>query len=376
MAGKKAVVAGHICIDITPVFPGQSGNVIGEILMPGKLLHMNGVSVHTGGAVANTGLAMKKLGSDVSLMGKIGSDDFGGIVLNVLDEYGAADAMIISEDEATSYTVVIAIPGIDRVFLHDTGANDTFCAADLDMEAVRSADLFHFGYPTLMKGMYQDDGRAFLTMLRAVKETGVAISLDLAAVDPDSEAAGQDWKKILEQALPYVDFFVPSAEELCYMLDEERYCSWQERAHGGDVTEILTMEDIRPLGERCLELGARVVLIKCGALGIYYKTGFGEGLEGLCEKLSLDPEEWSRQEDFEISFKPEQIRSGTGAGDTSIAAFLSSVLRGKSLKESVEMAAATGACCVSAFDALSGLPSYEEIEEKIRNGWEKNSCRL
>lgn len=376
MTRKKAVVAGHICIDITPVFGGQSGSVIGEVLTPGKLLHMNGVSVHTGGAVANTGLAMKRLGSDVSLMGKIGNDDFGGIVLNVLNEYEAADAMIVSEDEATSYTVVIAIPGIDRVFLHDTGANDTFCAADLDMETVRSADLFHFGYPSLMKGMYENDGQAFLTMLRTVKETGVAVSLDLAAVDPDSEAAGQNWEGILEQALPFVDFFVPSAEELCYMLDEERYRSWQERAHGGDVTKILTMEDIGSLGEQCLSMGAKVVLIKCGALGIYYKTREEEGLLELCEKLALSPEEWAQKEGFEVSFKPETVRSATGAGDTSIAAFLASVLRGKSLQAAVEMAAATGACCVAAFDSLSGLPSYEEIENKIRNGWEKNPYHI
>lgn len=376
MTEKKAVVAGHICVDMTPVFPRQTGRSIGEVLAPGKLLHMNGVSVATGGAVANTGLAMKKLGSDVRLMGKIGNDDFGGIVLNVLSEYGAADDMIVSEDEATSYTVVIAIPGIDRVFLHDTGANDTFCAADLDMEAVRSADLFHFGYPTLMKGMYKDNGREFLSMLRAVKETGVALSLDLAAVDPDSEAARQDWKKILEQALPFVDFFVPSAEELCYMLDEARYLSWQERAKGGDVTQILTMEDIAPLGERCLSMGAKVVLIKCGAPGIYYRTGKEEALSRLCEKLALSSKEWADKEGFEVSFKPEAVRSGTGAGDTSIAAFLSSVLRGKSLQAAVEMAAAAGACCVAAFDSLSGIPSYEEIEEKIRNGWEKNPYHI
>lgn len=376
MTEKKAVVAGHICVDITPVFPGQSWGSIGEILAPGKLIHMDGVSICTGGAVANTGLAMKKLGSDVRLMGKVGRDDFGRIVLNVMEEYGAADAMIVSEDSATSYTVVLAIPGIDRVFLHDTGANDTFCREDLDLAVIGEADLFHFGYPTLMKGMYEKDGREFLSMLRAVKETGVAISLDLAAVDPDSAAAAQDWRGILERALPCVDFFVPSAEELCYMLDNGCYSTWLERAKGGDVTEILTLGDIKPLGRKILEMGAKVALIKCGAKGIYYKTGAKETLKELCAKLELAPADWADKEGFEVSYKPERIRSGTGAGDTCIAAFLSSVLRGKSLKTAVEMAAATGACCVSSYDALSGIPSYEEIEDKIRRGWEKNPYNL
>lgn len=99
-------------------------------------------------------------------------------------------------------------------------------------------------------------------------------------------------------------------------------------------------------------------------------------MEALCERLELPLEKWADQEGFEVSYKPDAVRSGTGAGDTSIAAFLMSVLRGKSLKESVEMAAGAGACCVSAYDALSGIPSYETLEDKIRQGWEKNPYHI
>lgn len=372
MSEKKAVVAGHICLDITPVFPKQSENMAGKVLVPGSLIHMDGVDVHTGGAVANTGLAMKKLGGNVRLVGKVGRDAFGEIVKSILGEYAAGDNLIETEDAATSYTVALAIPGIDRIFLHDPGANDTFCKEDLDMELIGDADLFHFGYPPLMKKMYENGGRELLALLQAVKQTGAAISLDLAAVDPNSAAAGQNWKAILAQVIPLVDFFVPSVEELCYMLDEERYCAWKERAMGRDVTEILTMEDISPLGDRILGMGARVVMIKCGAPGIYYRTGKQAELEKLCEKLDLSPEEWADREGFEVSYKPDAVRSGTGAGDTSIAAFLVSVLRGKGLTEAVKMAAGAGACCVSAYDALSGIPAYREIENKISRGWEKN----
>ena len=56
--------------------------------------------------------------------------------------------------------------------------------------------------------------------------------------------------------IPLVDFFVPSVEELCFMLDRERFQEWQERAAGRDITEILDVEkDIRPLADRCMELG-------------------------------------------------------------------------------------------------------------------------
>lgn len=58
---------------------------------------------------------------------------------------------------------------------------------------------------------------------------GLTTSLDLVAVDPDSEAAGMDWARILERVLPYVDFFVPSIEELGYMLDRPLYCNGRRR---------------------------------------------------------------------------------------------------------------------------------------------------
>ena len=69
---KKVIAAGHICLDITPVFDqGKKAANIGDLLKPGQLIHMQEADVHTGGSVANTGLAMKILGADVSLMGKI-----------------------------------------------------------------------------------------------------------------------------------------------------------------------------------------------------------------------------------------------------------------------------------------------------------------
>lgn len=370
MKRKKAIVAGHICIDITPVFPEKTALEIGKIFSPGKLIQMNGVDIHTGGCVANTGLAMKILGADVSLMGKIGDDELGALIQNILRRYHAADGMIVDKDVSTSYSVVLAVPGIDRIFLHASGANDTFSYEDLDFEQIGQATLFHFGYPTIMKRMYEKDGEELVRILKQVKACGVAVSLDMSAIDASSEAAKADWKKILAGVLPYVDFFLPSAEELCFMLDRERYRQWEERAEGGDMAEILSMEDVKPLADEAVKMGARVVLIKCGAPGMYYKTVEEESILQLCNKLGLDSAVWAGQEGFAKSYKPEVVLSGTGAGDTSIAAFLCAVLKEYSLEEALQMATATGASCVAAYDALSGLKSFEELRAKIAAGWQ------
>jgi len=57
----QAVVAGHICLDITPAF-GASETPLSSLIMPGKLTHVGAADVHTGGCVANTGLALRRLG--------------------------------------------------------------------------------------------------------------------------------------------------------------------------------------------------------------------------------------------------------------------------------------------------------------------------
>ena len=277
---KKVIVAGHICLDITPVFPNGACKSVEQILSPGKLIEMGNADVHTGGAVANTGLAMKILGADVSLMGKTGTDVLGDMVMNALDKYDATEGMIRDPNSSTSYSVVLAIPGIDRIFLHHPGANNTFKVMDIDFGKVKEAALFHFGYPTIMESMYQNDGAELIRLMQCVKEAGAATSLDLSAVDANSKAGQIHWKKVLKMVLPYVDFFVPSFEELCFMLDRERLEELQIRAKGGDITNVLNVEmDIKPLAEKCINMGCKVLLLKCGAKGMYLKTAGEENLK-------------------------------------------------------------------------------------------------
>lgn len=369
---KKIIAAGHICLDITPIFTGEKVENLTDILAPGKLIQMGSVDVHTGGSVANTGLAMKLLGANVSLMGKIGRDSFGEMVLNILKKYDAQDGMIISDTESTSYSVVLAVPGIDRIFLHNPGANNTFCASDIPEDVLAETALFHFGYPPLMASMYEAEGAQLTAMMKRIKTADVATSLDLAAVDADSEAGRADWNNILKKVLPYIDFFVPSVEELCYMIDRDRFREWNERAAGGDVTEILDIDrDVRPLADKCMEYGAKILLIKCGAPGLYYRSASKEILQGIGRKAELDTDLLADREGFEISYVPDVVLSGTGAGDTSIAAFLTAILDGYTLEDGVRLAAATGASCVAAYDALSGLLPFDKLEQKIAAGWRK-----
>ena len=360
----KVISAGHICLDITPVFPsGRICGDIGELLVPGKLIRTEGASVHTGGSVANTGLALKLLGNDVTLLGKVGADAFGGMVRNILARYGAG-GLIVDENSTTSYSVVLAVPGLDRIFLHDPGANEAFSASDIPDDALDQAVLFHFGYPPLMKRMYLDRGAELKSLLKRVKSRGAAVSLDMAAVDPQSDAGRADWRAILKNVLPYVDFFVPSFEELCFMLDRPRYDALSQS--GGDMTEREGIPQAADaLARECLEMGCAAALVKCGLSGMAWRTGSRERLARTGDRLGLDAEAWADRAGLRPCFRAETVRSATGAGDVSIAAYLTALMNGETPAECAKLAAAEGAASVSGYDALSGILPLEELKRRI-----------
>jgi sugar/nucleoside kinase (ribokinase family) len=142
VAAAEAVVAGHVCLDVIPALKGPPD------VEPGRLIDIGPAALSTGGAVANTGLALHRLGVSVRLMGKVGDDLFGRAVLDALCGHDPrlADGMMVAGGEATSYSIVISPPGVDRSFLHCPGANDRFSSDDLRYDLLRSALLFHFGY--------------------------------------------------------------------------------------------------------------------------------------------------------------------------------------------------------------------------------------
>ena len=362
-----AVVAGHICLDITPAFPKACGDQ--SLFTPGTLMQVGAADVHPGGCVANTGLALTLFGVPTRLIACVGEDAFASLLQNMLTSLGAQDVQLYTDARlSTSYSIVLAPPGADRMFLHNPGANAAFTEAHLPDRLLAGARLLHFGYPPLMPGMYARCGAALHALFRRAKALGLSTSMDMAAIDPGSEAARVDWPHLLAKVLPVTDFFLPSAEELCMMLEPARYADWQSRAIGGDVLAGLDIEaDVAPLADTLLTMGCKVAVVKCGSRGILYRSGNHQGLQGI--PLIMDVAGWSELRGFIPAFIPSQVVSATGAGDTSIAAFLASVLEGKPLRDCVVRAAATGACCVQTYDALSGLIPLDVLDARVQAGW-------
>ncbi|MGE5557569.1 MAG: carbohydrate kinase family protein [Bacillota bacterium] len=367
----EAVVAGHICLDIIPAFETAGKTDIKDILAPGKLINMGAVKISTGGPVSNTGLALNILGVNTKLMGKVGDDFFGEGVLKLLAQRKAADGMIVAKGESTSYTVVIIPPGCDRIFLHNPGANNTFCAADINYEMVGRARLFHLGYPPLMRRVYENNGAELVAIYKRVKELGVTTSLDMALPDPESESGRVNWEGILRDLLPYVDIYLPSAEETMFMINRPGYEGLNTGAKGRDPLENLDINCLHILSDKLLALGAKITVIKCGIKGLYIRTGDRERLASAGKAGPADVNNWANRELHEESFYVPEIASATGSGDSSIAGFLAAYLKGKSIEEALKIACAVGGENVQAYDAISGVKSWEETLRLIP-GWPKN----
>ena len=356
-----AVVAGHICLDIIPdltnLAPGQFENSF----KPGMLVNTGLARLSTGGAVSNTGLAMQILGIDTRLIARIGADQFGKTIIQMLNDRGEglARGIVTSNASNTSYTIVINPPGTDRRFLHHPGANNDFSSDDIKEENLINARLFHFGYPPLMSKMYADNGQQLTIILKKVKSLGLTTSLDMAYPDPESESGKANWPLILKNTLPFTDIFVPSFDEISFMLLGKR-----------SIQPNLSL--LQEISARLLDLGAKMVLMKLGDKGVYLKTGTDSKINQMGRTLPRHISNWANYEAWLPCFKVNVVGT-TGAGDVTVAGFLTALLKGLSLTDALYSALAVGANCVEAADALSGLQSWENTWARINSGWQMNN---
>ncbi|MHC2995631.1 MAG: carbohydrate kinase family protein [Candidatus Atribacteria bacterium] len=358
------VVAGHICLDIIPDW--RTGSI--KKIIPGHVLEMAGLKLSTGGAVANTGIALKKLGISTTLLGKIGSDAFGKVILEILqkEDKTLVENMIISKNEISSYTIVLNPPDTDRVFLHYPGPNHTFTANDIPYEKIKSSRIFHFGYPPLMQKFYENEGKELVKMFRRIRQMNMITSLDMAMPDPESPAGKLDWRKFFKNVLPMVDIFIPSIDELLYMLNPEKFYKISEKKERFDVVLL------DQLARQLIDYGTNVVAIKLGDQGLYFRSHQTEKSNLSC---IINPKDWNYRQLLSPCFATE-VKGTTGTGDTTIAGFLAQLLDGGEPEKCITLATAVGACCVESIDATGGIRPLSEVIKRVASGWERLSLSI
>jgi sugar/nucleoside kinase (ribokinase family) len=226
-----------------------------------------------------------------------------------------------------------------------------------------------------MRRMFQDRGAELVEILSRARALGVTVSLDMSHIDANSEAGRADWRGILTAALPFVDLFLPSIEELLAALHPETYAALlgkaaAQKTAGGNILPRVTTTLLADLSQELLDLGVKVAVIKLGDRGLFLRTAGREALAGMGRAAPADPSAWASKELWAPCFKVKVVGT-TGSGDASIAGFLSALLRGLGPEEAAMAAVAVGACNVEAPDALSGLRPWEGPLQRAAAGWER-----
>ncbi len=366
----KALAAGHICLDITPIIDQKSNKSLQEVLAPGALSTVKDAVISLGGAVANVGLALAKLGTPVCMNAMVGDDEFGMIIEKKIKDAEAVCALSKKPGVLTSFSIVLSVMGSDRIFFHAPGANDAYQPEDISDDVMNDADLFHFGYPPIMRGMYQDNGAKLVEIFKRVKAAGIVASLDMAMPDPLSESGKVDWRQVLENVLPYVDIYVPSIEETLFMIDRPTYEDYKTRAKGTDMIDVLDINVLDKLADELHTFGASIVMLKCGYKGCYISTkDIPEGFLGFDSALSTN---WSNRRRFEKSYQVDHVATTTGAGDTTIAGLLAAILNHYSLEDAMAAAAAVGALCVQSDAVVDRILPLEEVT-RLSKTWQKRA---
>lgn len=362
------IVSGHLCVDLVP----QTEHIpLERMVLPGRILEIGPLGISTGGSASNTGLALHRLGVNVRLMATVADDLLGRLVLALLEgrDPQLAQYVSIRPGQKGSYTVVISPQNADRVLMHYPGPNTQFGVDNVDFPLLKGARIFHLGYPPILQRMMANDGEELEEIYQRAKITGIATSMDMSLPDAQGPAGKADWQKILRRCLPYVDVFVPSIEEIMFMIRRKDFDAWQ-----GNVVSHLTADYLSALARELLDMGSVIVGFKLGELGLYLEAGESARFERLFS-LPLDVSEWANTRVWTPAFHVDAVGT-TGAGDSAYAGLLAALLRGMPPAETARWACAVGACNVEAEDSTSGVRSWQDTQARMDAGWPIRDERL
>lgn len=278
---------------------------------PGETLHGLNYKMGLGGKGANQAVAARKLGNEVTFIGRIGADSFGDAARAELTSYDV-DLTHIRRDEnaATGIAIIKVGEGGQNMISVIAGANDAVDASDAERAR---ADLERARVLLLQLEVPLGASLAAARIIRAHRGT---VILDPApapkqAFPPDVLAA--------------IDIITPNESEARGLL------GWQP------ATPDEALRAARELKAK----GFRTAVVKLGARGVAFSGVETEG--------------------FVPPFKVDAIDT-VAAGDSFNGGLASALDDGKTLAEAVRFAAACGALSTTKKGASAAAPARAEID--------------
>jgi len=283
---------------------------------PGENVHGTGFAMVPGGKGANQAVAAARLGEDAVLMGCVGRDTFGDLLLDAVAPTGV-DASAVKRDPGCSTGVaLIAIEegtGMNTIVV-DPGANMALTVDDLDA----------------VEPFYQKAGTALFQLeipldvvvegARRARDRGLVTVLD----------AGPPRDAPLE-LLKAFDVVSPNEKELAALSGRE----------------VRGVKSAMSAAKELARAGIKRIVVKMGEQGALLVAAGGA--------VHVPP--------FEID-----AVDSTGAGDAFTAGLAVALSEGADDPEAVRFANAAGAAAVTVLGAIPSMPERSAVERLLARG--------
>lgn len=312
------VCFGEMLIDFVPDVAGVS------------LAESKGFIKAPGGAPANVACAITKLGGSSAFLGKVGDDEFGRMLVDILKQNGVnSEGVCFDQHARTALAFVTLKHNGEREFMfyRNPSADMLLKESELNMTLIKQAKIFHYGSISLISEPCRS---AHLAAMKAAKDAGVLLSYDpnvRLPLWPSAEAARAGIKSIWHEA----DFIKVSDDEVEFLTEKD--------AQNEEAVMSLWHDNLK------------LLVVTDGEKGCRYFTKNFKGKVGGFSVKTVDT---------------------TGAGDAFVGSLLVSIAKDPSifvdegkLKEALVLANACGAICTTHKGAIPALPATSDAQALI-----------
>jgi sugar/nucleoside kinase (ribokinase family) len=269
-----------------------------------------GYDLVMGGSCCIFATQAAKLGLRVAILGRVGDDYFGKLIVDTLDAAGVDTRYIEVDGDLRTGITVHLVQDDDRAMLTHMGSLNTLTVDDVSDEFLASARHLHYGSLYLQTGLLPH----WIDILERAKRLGLTVSLD-TNWDPDER-----WDHDLERAYPFIDVLLPNEQEALFLSGEASY------------------------GEAIANLRRRVPLL-------------------VVKRDIAGAVAWQGEQEFAQSvFEASEGGDGIGAGDSFDAGFLAGWLHALPLASCLAIACECGRGVAGAVGGFAGQPYQSDME--------------
>ena len=270
-------------------------------------------------------VAAGRLGTSTGYITKLGNDPFEAYLLDTFTSEGIDTTHVLSSNGFNAVHFVTVRPDGDREFVYYRAGSSpsTIKPEELNPEYISNAKIMHCS--GIAQAISPSSRATVLTAAQIAQSNGVPVSYDpnyRHQLWNPSEA-----REAMEELMPYVDIFLPSAP--------------------ADSKVLFETEDPEKVIQESNRRGVKTVVVTLGEDGALI------GAEN--EVMQLDP------------MPAGPVIDTTGAGDSFKGGFIHGFLEGKSIAESALIGNVCAGITITGRGALNPMPYRKEVYDKVRN---------